>query len=46
MLMKPVSFLQNFVYADETKVRIYSDGIVRGYPRNGTRFLEKETQKF
>ena len=44
MLKKPFSFWQNMVFADETRVRISSDGIVRVFRRNGTRFLEKNTK--
>ena len=43
MLKKPFSFWQNVVVTDETRVRISSDGIVRVLRRNGTRFLEKNT---
>ena len=45
MLKKPFSFWQNVVFIDETRVRISSDGIVRVFRRNGTRFLEKKTKK-
>ena len=41
ILKKPFSFWQNVVFTDETRVRISSDGIVRIFRRNGTRFLEK-----
>ena len=44
MLKKPFSFWQNVVFTDETRVRISSDGIVRVFRRNGTRFLEKNTK--
>ena len=40
MLKKPFSFWQNVVFTDETRVRISSDGNVRVFRRNGTRFLE------
>ena len=36
------SLWQNVVFTDETRVRISSDGIVRVFRRNGTRFLEKK----
>ena len=39
-----VLFRQNVVFTDETRVRISSDGIVRVFRRNGTRFLEKSTK--
>ena len=38
------SFWQNVVFTYETMVRISSDGIVRVFRRNETRFFEK-TQK-
>ena len=44
MLKKPFSFWQNVGFTDETRVRISSDGIVRVFRRNGTRFLEKNTK--
>ena len=43
MLKKPFSFWHNVVLIDKTRVRISSDGIVRNFRRNGTRFLEKNT---
>ena len=46
MLKKPFSFWQNVVFTDETRVRLSSDGIVRVFRRNGTRFLEKKHKKF
>ena len=44
MLKKPFFFWQNVVFTDETRVRISSDGIVRIFRRNGTRFLEKNSK--
>ena len=44
MLKKPLFFWQNVVFTNETRVRISSDGIVRVFRRNGTRFLEKNTK--
>ena len=44
MLKNPFSFWQNVVFTDETRLRISSDGIVRVFRRNGTRFLEKITK--
>ena len=44
MLKKPFSFWQNVVFTGETRVRISSDGIIRVFRRNGTRFLEKNTK--
>ena len=41
MVKKPVSFWQNVIFTDETRVRINSGGVVRVFRRNGTRFLEK-----
>ena len=45
-LKKPVSFRQNVVFTDETRVRISSDGIVRVFRRNGTRFFENNITYF
>ena len=39
-LKKPLSFWQNVVFTDETRVRISSSGIFRLFRRNGTRFFE------
>ena len=41
MLKKSFSFWQNVLFTDEARVRI-SDGIVRFFRRNATRFLEKK----
>ena len=45
MLKKPFSFWQNLAFTDETRVHISSDGIVRVFRRNGTKFLEKKAEK-
>ena len=44
MLKKPFHFQPNVVFTDETRVSISSDGIVRVFRRNGTRFLAKNTK--
>ena len=46
MLQKLFSFYQNVVYNNETWLRISSDGIARVFWKNGTKFIEKKTQKF
>ena len=37
-------FWQKVIFTDETRVRLYSDGIVRVFRKNGTTFAEKNSQ--
>ncbi len=44
MLREPSYYWQKVVFTDETRMKLTSDGIVRVFRRNGTRFGEKNTR--
>ena len=46
MLKQPFCYWQNTICTDETNIRLSSDGIVRVFRRNRTRFLKKNTKSF
>ena len=41
MLREPSYFRQKVVFTDEKRIKLTSDGFVRVFCRNGTRFEEK-----